>query len=465
MLNVLKRRARMRGNNKSFIIAMIATAVVGLVILMGAMFLGVKYFVGKDGAKTTIQESSLNKEETLSEVEYSTTVLAVVRDITEEEISAVDIESAQSIVKSIDRTTKIADAYSKTIPVTSIKKGDIVEIVYEEDKNRVLSINKSSEAWTKSKVSGAKVNDEAHELNLFGVIYTYDKNVVVLKADGTETDMGLISAYDIVTIQGIKDKILSVRIEEAAGSIKVTNIPNRQGRLELDINKMIPLSELTEPIEVTPGTHKIVVNIKGYDNIVQEIEVAPGEVYELSLDSANRTYTNVNVVINNADVEDYTIKIGDKAYSKGDKISVAQGTYTVTVTAKDYKTWTKTIAFEKASQTVKVTLQSEKTEEDKAAEKNNQTSSSNGSQMSAEESNNTEATNETKTIDIATDPSGAKVYINGVNKGTTPYKVTLPMGSYSILLEKEGYEVYSTSIILDGSDDQTGFLYVLTPNN
>lgn len=451
----------MRGNNKNFIIVMIATAVVGLVILMTAMFLGVKYYVDKDMGATTIKEDSLKKEEVLSGVEYSTTLVAVVTDITEEEINAIDIESSQSIAKAIDRTTKIADAYNKTIPVTSIKKGDIVEIVYEEDKNRVLSINKSSEAWTKRRVNGAKVNDEKHELNLFDVIYTYDSNVMVLKADGTETEMGLISAYDIVTIQGIKDKVLSVRVEEAAGSIRVTNIPSRQGRLEIDINTMIPLSELTDPIEVVPGTHKIVVNIKGYDNIVKEIDVAPGEVYELSLDSANRMYTNVNVVINNADVEDYTIKIDDKTYAKGDKISVAQGTYTVTITAKDYKTWTKKITFNKTTQTVKVTLQSEKTEEDK---ENSNTSSSGNSQTSVEESNNAEATNETKTIDIATDPSGAKVYINGVNKGTTPYKVTLPMGSYSILLEKDGYEVYSTSIILDGSDEQTGFLYVLTPN-
>lgn len=447
----------MKKNNKNFIIVMVGTAVVGLVILMTMMLLGVKYYVGQTNETAAIQESSLRQEEKESAVEYSATIIAVVTDLADSEIKAVDIESNQSIAKPIHHTTKVADAYGKTIPLSSIKKGDIVEIVYQEDKDRTISISKSKEAWTKSKVSGVKVNQEASELELFGSVYTYGKTVVAVKADGTETEMGLIKSCDIVTVQGIKDRVFSVRVEEAAGSINIVDIPNRQGRVELDINTMIPLSEISGMIDVVPGKHKVAVHIKGYENFIEEIEVAPGEVYEISLDSAKRAYTNVKVAINNVDVEEYNIKIGNTTYAKGDKISVAQGAYEVTITAENYKPWTKTIAFANESYTIKATLQSDKVAEN--------TASSTETSTSEAESNNEEATSETRTIDISTDPSGAKVYINGINKGTTPYKVTLPIGSYSILLEKDGYEVYSTSIILDGSDDQTGFLYVLTPHD
>lgn len=252
------------------------------------------------------------------------------------------------------------------------------------------------------------------------------------------------------------------------------NIPSREGRLELDINRMIPLSELTMPIEVTAGKHKVVVSIKGYNDIIEEIDVAPGEVYELSLNSVNRSYTNVNIVVANTDVEDYTININNKTYTKGEKISLPQDIYTFKITAEGYKTWSKQIVLSKPNQTIKVVLKSDKPEDEKdenttltdTSQGNNSSNntSNNSTSTSQGEENNTAATGETKTIDIATDPSGAKVYINGVNKGTTPYKATLTLGSYSILLEKEGYEIYNTSIILDGSDDQTGFLYVLTPN-
>ena len=445
----------MRKNNKNFVVSMIITAVVGLVVLMTMMLLGVKYFIGQDSGIAAMGENNLKQEEKGPEVEYTATILAVVTDITEDEIKAIDTESRQEVIKPIDRTTKVADAYNRTIPLTSIKEGDIVEIVYQEDKDRTVSINKSAEAWTKSSVSGVKVNTAANELTLFGSVYTYDKNVMILHDGEKDAKIELITPYDIVTVQGIKDRVFSIRVEKAAGSIIVTDIPSRQGRIELDINTMIPLSELVEPIDVLAGKHKVVVSIKGYESIVEEIEVAPGETYTLSLDSAKRSYTNVKVAINNLDVDAYNIKIDNTTYAKGDQISIPQGTYTVTITAENYKPWTKTITFAKENYTIKATLQSNKAED--ATSPGTSTDSGTSSTPSKEETNNTEATSETKTIDIATDPSGAKVYINGVNKGTTPYKVTLPIGSYSVLLEKDGYEVYSTSIILDGSDDQTGF--------
>lgn len=466
----------MKKSNKSFVIGMIATAVAGAIVLMITMFIGIKHYMGQD-ARDTIQESSLKKEEPLENVEYTTTILAVVTDITEEAISAIDLDNSVEFIKTIDLTTKFADAYGRTIPVSSIGKGDVVEVVYEENRERIISINKSSKAWTKEKVNGVKVSKEGQEVKLFDRTYTYDKNIIVLDAEEKEAKIEDISAYDSVTVKGIDEKIFSIKVEKASGSIKVMNIPDRNGRLELDINKMIPLSELTMPIEVTAGKHKVVVSIKGYNDIVEEIDVAPGEVYELSLDCVDRAYTNVNIVIANADVEDYTININNKTYAKGEKISLPQDVYTFKVTAKDYKTWTKKVALTKPNQTIKVVLQSDKPQESEGSNgdtnlanenqnnggaSNTQNSSTSGT---AGEENNIAATGETKTIEIATDPSGAKVYINGINKGTTPYKATLTMGSYSILLEKEGYEVYSTSIILDGSDDQTGFLYVLTPNS
>jgi protein phosphatase len=49
----------------------------------------------------------------------------------------------------------------------------------------------------------------------------------------------------------------------------------------------------------------------------------------------------------------------------------------------------------------------------------------------------------TGTLQITSNPSGAKVYINDEYKGTTPLDFTLPPGSYNITLTKEGYEDYT----------------------
>ena len=46
-------------------------------------------------------------------------------------------------------------------------------------------------------------------------------------------------------------------------------------------------------------------------------------------------------------------------------------------------------------------------------------------------------------LKVSTDPQGAKVYLNGVYKATTPDVIRdLPTGSYDIRLEKDGYDIY-----------------------
>ncbi len=43
-------------------------------------------------------------------------------------------------------------------------------------------------------------------------------------------------------------------------------------------------------------------------------------------------------------------------------------------------------------------------------------------------------------VDFSSDPSGAKVYVNGVPRGTTPLKIKLESkGTYTIEFKKEGY--------------------------
>lgn len=58
----------------------------------------------------------------------------------------------------------------------------------------------------------------------------------------------------------------------------------------------------------------------------------------------------------------------------------------------------------------------------------------------------------TGTIDITSEPSGASIILNGQIEGTTPYQQNKKIGSYNIILRKEGYEDYETVIALEPSE-------------
>jgi hypothetical protein len=57
-------------------------------------------------------------------------------------------------------------------------------------------------------------------------------------------------------------------------------------------------------------------------------------------------------------------------------------------------------------------------------------------------------------VKVVSEPSGAKVFLNGVAKGATPCLIEgLPKGAYAIELRKEGYDNYYKSIaLLNGND-------------
>jgi len=60
-------------------------------------------------------------------------------------------------------------------------------------------------------------------------------------------------------------------------------------------------------------------------------------------------------------------------------------------------------------------------------------------------------TNEVGSIDIASNPSGASIFVDGIANGTTPNTVDIIAGSHKIILRKTGYEEWGKIVtVTDG---------------
>ncbi|AEK73694.1 hypothetical protein GQS_09000 [Thermococcus sp. 4557] len=75
------------------------------------------------------------------------------------------------------------------------------------------------------------------------------------------------------------------------------------------------------------------------------------------------------------------------------------------------------------------------------------------------EVHNTEATVETQwpqtTLKVSSEPSGAKVYINGKYRGTTPLTLELSSGNYTVELSRTNYEDYTVNVTLETGETKT----------
>ena len=194
--------------------------------------------------------------------------------------------------------------------------------------------------------------------------------------------------------------------------------------------------------------------LKGYEPITRTITIESGKTLELDHEEFKRLQTTLNIQVLNTD-QDYKVKIKDKVYKKGEVITLPTDTYTVEITASGFKPYVQTLNLQEGNVVMKANLVSEVSEEEE---------SSSEPESKKEEQDNNQANQVDYKVSISSDPKDAEVYINGAYKGITPFKGTLEVGEYSIILKKEGYKNYETNILIDQSDDQNSYLYTLIPN-
>lgn len=447
----------MKKNNKQFVRNVIIGSVVGLIVLMIGLFITIQNYLGnQDGQGTYIDEAQ--NETSMPTVELSENIVILVEKISDNHIMGYDIHNKKTFSKVIDSTVKISDAYGNVLPIAEIKEGDLVEVDYQSNKDKVIAVSKSSDTQNWKKISGITVDTEGKKINIAGISYAYQDELLVLDAQGKESSIKKVGPFDVVSIQAMDDIIWSITIDKASASLNLSELPTSNGQIEIGNTRLLPFKSVTEPIKLIPGDYKIVIKMKGYKTIVEDITVEPGEVYEMSLKDAEIAYTTIQPLLS-AKITNYTISVGDKVYKPGEEIKVQQGEYKVSVVAEGYEKWTRNVSLEKDVYKLNIAMIPIEEEKDEEAD------SSASPDTSGTATNNTIALNNSRTITINSDPTGANVYIDGAFKGTTPYTVTLNDGTYGILLEKTDYDVYSTNILLDGSNDQTSFLYQMVPRS
>ena len=422
---------------------------------MVVLLVALQSYLGKQNNQGVYSENQ-DKQVLAQTVELSETLSILIEKISDTHILGHDIHNNEVFSQAIDKTVKVSDAYGNIFPINQLKSGDLVEISYQKQKDKVISVSKSSSLHSWNKVSGVTVDQENKTVNIAGTIYEYKKETMIIDSQGKLVDISKIGPFDIVSIQAMDNIIWCITIDKASASLNLMDLPTHNGQIEIDNSRLLMFKDVTEPIKLTSGKHKLVIKMKGYISLVKEIEVGENEVYELSLKDAEIAYTTIKPYISVGDAQ-YTITVGNKVYEPNQEIKVPQGPYRVEVNAEGYKKWIKNVNLNDFEWILKpLMIPIEEETEENTEELTGQTSTN-------DSSTNNEALNSSRTVTINSEPTGANVYIDGAHKGVTPYTVTLNNGTYGILLEQSGYDVYSTNILLDGSNDQTSYLYKLIP--
>lgn len=456
--------------NKLFVKTMIITAMLALVVIPVSMFIGIKSFVQvKEPAQvfSDIGSSSSAAKDTSP----TSKMTGVVEDINGRTVKVLDIGKNEYVYRTIEEITQVQDAYQKPIPLDKIKKGDVVEIICDIDTSKVLSMAKVKGSWLKTNIKNIDIDISNQKMYIGENVYSFTDYTLVLGKRQDKISIHQIGKYDTLELTGVGDKVYSIKVLKEQGTIEIGTLPLYEGIIEIDRNRQINLQNLNAPIPVEAGKHKVVIKMNGYETVVQEVEVKEGENSFVLVDNPKEAYTEIMIELMNS-VTAYTVEVDGTVYAQDASIKVKRGRHHIKVNAEGFKSWAGDIAPQEPTVRLQVTLEplvAEQPKEDKVPEVPATPEVPVTPEVPTTPEVPIETTNKANApeynLNISTDPDGAKVYVDGEYKGTTPYSAILPLGEHKVLLQKEGYEEYTTSLTIEDSNNQNSHLYILTPSN
>ncbi len=409
--------------------------VMGLFVGIGSFTVGYKFMM--EGSEGEISTDTFSANDIVGQAQANligSDIDAVVTDIntSDEKASTITFKNLKNdTVNTVNITDKTI--FPKATAAESIKTGDLYTYVFDKDKN-LKELKACENAWTFSD-TGVTVNKTA-KLVKFGyesnehkdTSYKYDEGIISVRdKNGNIKTLDDIDVMDTVKVtgynNGIADKIYSIIIEKGHGTLELRNINNIKNPVVTVDNTEVTVDTGSPLIDLSEGTHTVVIKGKNISDITKEVSVSSSETSVLDL---SKVIVNTGALTVYSNVKDYTLYINDKEYDEDQSILLPYGEYKVRAVKDGYENFSTSVTIDEDQNTVKVKLQK---------------------------------LNQSGTVTLTATPADAEIYIgdNYVGKGTV--KVQLALGSYVAKATCPGYTTQSKQInvSVDGQEISGSF--------
>ena len=313
----------------------------------------------------------------------------------------------------VNQDTEFTDTQGRGAKDVPLRVGDLILVGLDEDGKTVLTLNQGGKIKTVEE-TGLKADISSNNLLGEGKKFSYGEQAIFMY-NHEELNPKDLEACDVLVLKSYEDVVWSVEVQEYHGYISIENKDNIvNGKFKLDEEAAVPLAEV-ERIPLKEGTHKVTVSGDNIEERTDSIFVETGEVYVYDLSKAQE---KVGVLIINANVTGYKLYINGTLVDSTVPSVLPLGEYDVVILKNGYMEWSQHVVLDKDTLSVDANLQ-----------KDIQFGS----------------------VGISVNVDGAQIYIDGKDMGTAPMELNLPYGSYSLGVEKYGYQSFSTVINVNSS--------------
>ncbi|MCR4617974.1 MAG: PEGA domain-containing protein [Lachnospiraceae bacterium] len=429
----------------------------------------------------------------LGSYDSADTPILVKKDEENSTLSFYNLDIGRNYTLSYDGTTCFYDKHGKTLALSQLNVGDIVDVKFIKDKKHLTEMKISEGAWTISETDRYSLDSVKREVTIGEDVYKISSDAVYF-SDGAQIAEQDIISTDKLTFQGIGTSVYSVNVEKGHGYLRLTG---HQGFIDgwIEIGYSV-IQKVTEDMLITVPEGKYQVKISG-SGTTAEKSVVINRNSESSLDFSDVEFANpkTGMVLFSLTPTTAKLYIDGEQTKVSEAVELTYGLHQLICKADGYTTITQYLNVGQKSAGINITLEavdnstvessdsgstSTATDSstgtattDSSKESTTTTDSSTGSTATADSSSDTttttdsSASTDTTTAETTTTyykvyvdaPSGAEIYIDGSYVGISPCSFKKVEGLHVITLSKTGYITRSYTISVDGDDKDVSFSF------
>ncbi len=391
-------------------------------------------------------------------------------------ISLKTVDHASEITLEYTGGVDVRDKYGDILSMSQVELGSVVDAVYDENRNKLLSLYISSNENIQvfKEVSGAEIDYLTRTLRLDGKNYRIAENAAAF-SDNKEIGLDEICSEDQLTLWLYHDEVCSVFVELGHGYVRLSDYASYLGGMvEIGYDVIVPVTE-DMLLTVREGEYTLRI-AKGDDVGTKKIEVIKNQEVDISLADLVVEPKQIGSVLFKLTPSDAQVYIDGRRINTEGAVELVYGRHKIYIVAESYDTYSGSLNVNFAYKVMEYKLKKtdeaadSKTKTTQAASTENETttqtteaannSTEQQSDTSSEKQDGVKDVNSvtgTKTANKVTvsGPVGASVYFDGEYLGIAPMSFTKVTGSHIITLSQTGYlsKSYTVTFSDDGKDE------------
>lgn len=339
-----------------------------LILLLSCVAASILYGCGsKDNGPVLAKrypDSTVADTENAAESEAAGLYMVLKTDTSLGTMTFLNIDTGRNEQYSYTDGTYFRDKYGDYTSVADFCPGRIAAITLRPKTLVLDEARISDKAWEYDNVVRFSVDEEEEIFTIADKKYSYDASTVVFSGD-MQTDFDMLTDNDVLRIQGIGRRILSVSVTTGHGIIRLEHAEDLlDGWLSLD-HKMYYLITENMQMEVPEGEYELSVAGNGYGGTTN-ITVARGEETVINIDEIKGEGPKFCTITFEIGVENAALYIDGQAVDYSQPLELQYGIHELKIEAEGYETWAKRLFVNSSEAVIEVAMTTdtlEKTED------------------------------------------------------------------------------------------------------